>query len=76
MRSWPLICSIGHEIEFGYLGKHYSITDHHSKWWFSCDTDGGDEVFLSEFQDKDTLVKAVAAQKLGTLRVHVHRYTM
>ena len=67
---------IGHEIEFGYLGKHYSITDHHSKWWFSCDTDGGDEVFLSEFQDKDTLVKAVAAQKLGTLRVHVHRYTM
>lgn len=67
---------IGHEIEFGYLGKHYSITDHHSKWWFSCDTDGGDEVFLSEFQDKDTLVKAVAAQKLGTLRVHVHGYTM
>ena len=60
---------IGHEIEFGYLGKHYSITNHHSKWCFSCDTDGGDEVFLSEFQDKDTLVKAVAAQKLGTLTI-------
>lgn len=50
----------GHKIEFGYQGKHYSITKHHSKWWFYCDTDGGGEVFLSEFHDKDTLVMAVA----------------
>ncbi len=60
---------IGHEIEFSYQGKHYSITNHHSKWWFYCDTDGGDEMFLSEFHDKDTLVKAVAEQKIDTLTI-------
>lgn len=58
---------IGHEIEFGYLGKHYSITNHHSKWWFYCDTDKGEEIFLSDFYDKDTLVEAVAEQTIGAL---------
>lgn len=60
---------IGLEIEFGYQGKHYSITNHHSKWWFYCDTDGGDAVFLGELHDKDTLVKAVAAQTLDGLTI-------
>lgn len=60
---------IGLEIEFSYQGKQYSITNHHKTWWFYCDTDGGDAVFLSELDDKDTLIKAVAEQKIDTLTI-------
>ena len=60
---------IGREIEFSYQGKAYSITnDRYGNWNFYCDTDSKLLQCICPFEDKQTLLDFVKAQRIeGTL---------
>ena len=53
--------SHGRELEFGYRGKLYSVTNSGGNWHFCCDS-SGTTVTLCPFDDFDTLVHKVSCQ--------------
>ena len=57
--------SNGHEIEFSYHGKEYSITnDSQGNWNFCCDTDGELVQYICPFKEKDALLTFVRMKKI------------
>lgn len=51
----------GREIEFAYLGKQYSITNHSGFWYLCDDTNHLLLSTLAPFADKDLLISRTAS---------------
>ncbi len=60
--------SHGRELEFGYRGKLYSVTNSGGNWHFCCDSDGK-TVTLCPFDDFDTLVHKVSCQHIDGVTI-------
>ena len=59
----------GREIEFGYNGRQYSITNHSGFWYLCDDTDHILLDTVCRFEEKDLLVSKVAISVLGDLTI-------
>lgn len=60
--------SHGRELEFGYRGKLYSVTNSGGDWHFRCDSDGT-TVALCPFDDFETLVHKVSYQHIDGVTI-------
>ena len=60
--------SHGRELEFGYRGKQYSVTNSGGNWHFCCDSDGK-TVTLCPFDDFETLVHKVSCQLIDGVTI-------
>lgn len=60
--------SHGRELEFGYRGKQYSVTNSGGDWHFCCDSDGK-AVTLCPFDDFETLVHKVSRQHIDGVTI-------
>ena len=59
----------GREIEFGYKGRGYSITNHSGLWYLCDDTSHTLLETLCPLDEKELLVSKVAAAVLGDLTI-------
>ena len=59
----------GREIEFGYKGRGYSITNHAGFWHLCDDTSHALLKTLCPFDEKEILVEKTAAAVLGDLTI-------
>jgi len=59
----------GREIEFAYLGRQYSITNHSGFWYLCDDTDHVLLSTLAPFTDKDLLVATTASATLHGISI-------
>lgn len=59
----------GREIEFGYKGRAYSITNHTGFWYLCDDTSHTLLETLCPFEEKELLVSKVAAFNLDHLTI-------
>ena len=60
--------SHGRELEFGYRGKLYSVTNSGGNWHFCCDS-SGTTVTLCHINDFDTLVHKVSRQLIDGVTI-------
>ena len=60
--------SHGRELEFGYRGKQYSVTNSGGDWHFCCDSDGK-TVTLCHIDDFDALVHKVSCQHIDGVTI-------
>ena len=60
--------SHGRELEFGYRGKQYSVTNSGGNWHFCCDSDGK-TVTLCHIGDFDALVYKAARQHIDGVTI-------
>ena len=59
----------GREIEFGYKGREYSITNHSGFWHLCDDTSHTLLETLCPFEEKDLLVEKIAVAVLDDLTI-------
>ena len=59
----------GREIEFGYLGRLYSITNRSGFWYLCDDTDHICLDAICRFEDRETLVTRIAAFLLEDMTI-------
>jgi len=59
----------GREIEFGYNGKEYSITNHSGFWYLCDDTEHILLQTLCPFEEKEALISKVASACIDTLTI-------
>lgn len=59
----------GREIEFAYMGRRYSITNHSGFWHLCDDTDGTLMETVCRFDDKELLISKIAASTIEGLTI-------
>ena len=59
----------GREIEFGYNGRMYSITNHSGFWYFCDDTDHILLETICRFDEKEILVSKIADTSIDGMSI-------
>ena len=59
----------GREIEFGYKGRQYSITNHSGFWYLCDDTDHVLLKTICRFEEKEVLVSKLAVTVIDDLKI-------